>query len=297
MKIYRKIVYYDGRVKRKYLGGIYKTVLQGSLKKYYFCGVKFYSKFNVAQELEVIGKSVGAVNNVMSAVMIANLHGRIFPEFKNIHKGKDIVLVATGPTALKYKPIEGAVHIGVNNAYRLQNAPLDYLFSMDFGPIKKNAEEIQKLEIPKFFGQDFKCFPSKFHAHGTAHIPDGFIENNKNARKFYFDASNFSSIYTDIETQPLPDLGSCVFSAACFALYTGCKRLYIVGCDCALTGYFEKSASAAHWNDEIVARLLNGWEIFGNYVKICHPNVEVISVNPVGLKGKFTDVYMEGSSC
>ncbi|GHV21941.1 hypothetical protein FACS189494_08050 [Spirochaetia bacterium] len=34
-----------------------------------------------------------------------------------------------------------------------------------------------------------------------------------------------------------------------------------------------------------------GWEIFRNFIEIFYPDVEIISVNPVGLKGMFDDIY------
>lgn len=63
--------------------------------------------------------------------MVAKEHEQTFSKYKNAFKGKDVVIVATGETARKYKYMENAIHIGVNKAFYL-NYPLDFLFIQDY---------------------------------------------------------------------------------------------------------------------------------------------------------------------
>ena len=92
----------------------------------------------------------------------------------------------------------------------------------------------------------------------------------------------------DISTQPLGCFGSIVFPALQFALWTNPKRIYIVGCDCSNTGHFDKSKS------DNLSYLIHPWKIFKEFVQIYYPETEIISVNPVGLRGLFTDIDQKG---
>jgi hypothetical protein len=216
-------------------------------------------------------------------------HSKVFPQFKNIHKGEEAVLVATGPTMLHYEPLQKAIHIGVNTAYKRLKLELKYWFALDIVPINDCITEIQKTEFIKFFGQGHLPYPTSYYDRGR-HIPDYIIENSQNAYRYYFNLKDFSTINIDIETQPLPDLGSCVYSAAYFAIYTGMKKLYLVGCDCASNGYFNKREQEQHFNTR---NLIKHWKIFKRYVSAFHPDVEIISINPIGLRGIFKDIYTE----
>lgn len=95
-------------------------------------------------------------------------------------------------------------------------------------------------------------------------------------------------IHYDIEHYPLMDFGSVAFGAFHFALYTGAQKILLVGIDNKLSGYFTKE----HRQDFLMTEnILRGWRKVKTFCDIYYPNVEIISVNPVGLKGIFKDVY------
>ena len=148
---------------------------------------------------------------------------------------------------------------------------------------------------PKFIGQalvdaryrNYRRFDTK----EIAFIPDCIIEELKNSHKFYIDHPS-KLISRDISCQPLPDLGSSIFSALSFAIYTGCKKIYIVGCDCASNGYFDGSKQRIEWlKGTVPEKLITSWKLYKEHIAIFHPDVELISVNPIGLRGVFRDVY------
>jgi len=84
------------------------------------------------------------------------------------------------------------------------------------------------------------------------------------------------------------DFGSVVFGALHFAIYTGATKIYLVGIDNSLNGYF---------TEQYKQRFLQTNEIYSGFQKVRrfmsakHPSVEIISINPVGLKGLFNDIY------
>ena len=86
------------------------------------------------------------------------LHERAFSKFKNAHQGQEVVVVATGPTAKDYKRIDGAIHIGVNRAFQIENIDLHYLFLNDYmGGVRayiKEANLYKPEGCTKFYGTD-----------------------------------------------------------------------------------------------------------------------------------------------
>lgn len=287
----------SGEMQESFLGGILKIKKNKFLKCIYFCKIKIYYKRYLNEEYirEINNIKEILLTNTSMMLTVAKEHSKIFPQFKNKHLNKEGVLIATGPTLLHYNPLKSKIHIAVNNAYK-KIVP-DYWFAIDGQNIYQNYEELKATNFVKFYGQ---CIiQSPFHQYRSIdettyfHIPDSAVENSNNGYKFYFDHPSLR-INRDIESQPLPDLGSCVFSAIYFAIYTGIKKLYIVGCDSKNNGYFNGAIQKIEWETgEVQRNLLRGWRLMKEYIEIFHPDVEIISVNPVGLKGMFRDVYTQ----
>lgn len=294
LTIYKKERKFD-YIKRKYLGGIFKVVRKDNIVKYYFLGVKVFKYANKYKKIKgIINSRMACIEDNISMMFAINkLHGNLFPQFKNKHYGQTAVLTATGPSLLHYTPLKNCKYLGVNNSY-LKITP-DYWFAIDGQNLTEHFEELGKTEFTKFYGQ---CITSvKRHGYINKsenlryHIPDCVIEKSNNGHKFYFSHPSLE-INRDIETQALPDLGSCVFPAMYFALYAGFKKIYIVGCDCSNNGYFNNDIQSERWQKgKIQQILLRGWYTFKDYYEIFNPDVELISINPVGLKGMFRDVY------
>ena len=76
-----------------------------------------------------------------------------------------------------------------------------------------------------------------------------------------------------------------------FALYTNPKAIYLVGCDCNLTGYFDGTAQKTASNN--IDFWMIGYKKMKEFAAHFYPETEIISINPVGLKGLFRDVYTE----
>jgi hypothetical protein len=288
-----KVEEYD-KIKRKRLFGLIKSYTTLAYKKIYFLGIQVYRKNKQPYESPKLNEILNNIHFYHSMSRATEkLHSAVFPQFKNKHKGGTAVLIATGPTLLHYSRLKNCIHLCVNNAYK--KITPDYWFAIDAQNIANRFPELQQTDFVKFYGQ---CItPAPLHRYRSEdketiyHIADNIIENSKNCYKFYFDHPSLR-VNRDIETQPLPDLGSCVFSALYFAIYAGIKRIYVVGCDCACNGYFDGQKQKPVWDDgSVVAKLLRGWNIFKDYVEVFHPDVEIISINPVGLTGLFRDVY------
>ena len=207
---------------------------------------------------------------------LCDVHKASFAEFRGCHRGETVVVIATGPSLKYYTQLKGSPHIGVNSSFLHDDISLDYYFTWDYVP--RTFEKLKDYNFIKFMGRnewdsvDYK-------------IPEFVFEENHARRFFTGRPSHY--IYTDIEHYPLMGFHSIVFPAIHFAVFTRPKRLLLVGCDC---NFDRMEYSLEGYN----ARLwLKGHKAFQEFASWNYPDIEIISVNPIGLKGMFHDMYTE----
>lgn len=217
-------------------------------------------------------------------------HSQVFSPYKGCHRGQDIVITAAGPTLDNYQPIPGAIHIGVNRVFLNPRLQLDYLFCIDYPRLDKELLiNYRKNECQKFFGM---------HHHQSNSIPIHIVESC-NAKLFYFELASphipHKLVPYDIAHTPLLLWASVVSAAFQFALWCRPKRIFLVGCDCSSNGYFKGDTSGVKQflpTDDLKAE----WQRLARFAKKIYPDTEIISINPVGLKGLFRDVETEECS-
>lgn len=232
--------------------------------------------------------------SVRRALCTMAMHQRTFPQFKNRAAGRDVVIVAGGPTAAKFKPIAGAIYIGVNRAYKLSGIDFDYLFWQDFDAVRgrDTLDELRDyrrgrcVKLIGLVGDD--AWDNNYV------FPESYAIEME-ALRYRVVQGTLDDFAYDLSVQPLADCGSVVFSALQFALWMNPRRLYLVGCDCSHGGYFYKggNVSASGANTLEVDRVLQGYAWFGQFARRYYPETEIISVNPVGLRGLFADLDQE----
>lgn len=206
---------------------------------------------------------------------IHETHTASFSEFKACHRGKTAAVVGSGPTLNYYSQIKGIPHIGVNTSFQKEQLRLDYYFLNHYS--LGVCEILKSYSFVKFFGNI-----------GDDTFPECVVEEN-HARRF-FHSSTGRRFYTNIEYYSLPGFNSVIFHALQFAIYTRPKRILLVGCDCAHTGHFDDNSPVY---GDCTAAWLDGYRCFKEFTSLHYPDTEIISVNPVGLKGMFRDVYTE----
>lgn len=222
------------------------------------------------------------INDIIKLLIIQNQHQKTFLPFKNCNTDKDIVIVGCGPSLSDYIPLKNAVHIGVNRSFKVDNLVLDYLFLQDYQAVQTylhEALEYGSVSCKKFIGMYFY--------EGRTSIPMYHAQGDN--RYLYYLLENEIPFYADISSSPMPQFASVIFAAASFALYTNPKRLYLVGCDASDLGYFDGDKQKEGWMIPLVKK---GWNLFKEFAETRYADTEVISINPVGLKGMFKDVYM-----
>lgn len=232
--------------------------------------------------------------NIQKNLSIYHQHQKAFANYKNINYRKDVVLIATEPTLNNFVDeniSSKAIRVGCNKAFMRRDITLDYLFMQDYEACKDFINDVPDYVSPicnLFYG-----FTWEYRKDRQKVIPDS-IAIKHGATRYYTDwaaIKGFKPEFTyDIATQPLCCWGTIAFPAMQFILWTNPKRVYLVGCDCSIGHFDESSLKEDALNMEY---LVKRWKELKRFVLCYYPETEIISVNPVGLKGLFRDVYTE----
>lgn len=223
-------------------------------------------------------------------------HQKTFAPYENIHAGKDVVLVASGPSLNQFIPLPDAIYVGVNRSFLFEKINLDYLFMQDYIAVKDYIHRIEHYKnknLKKFYGIMDVNRPE---IDEKWIIPSLFTKRH-NASRYYTKSVWFPETYEpelltdDISNDKLICYGSIVFPALQFILYTRPRRLYLVGCDCEDNGQFNNPDDKSP--DPEFTSVKYGWQMFKKFAEERYPHLEIVSVNPVGLKGLFTDMFQD----
>ena len=225
-------------------------------------------------------------------LVTAKMHDKTFSPFKNKFAGKDVAIIACGPSLNNYTPIPNTINIGVNRSYKHPSLKIDYLFLQDASSWSRDEmHEINSYNpesCVKFYG--IACerlhndFPPWLVSESDALMANALRYRTSHAELV---TGNKPVFPFDISTQPLAEFNSVVFSAIQFALWTNPKRIYLVGCDCSTSGHFYET-NIPNTIDPLV---MHGYHSLKKFASAFYPETEIVSVNPVGLKGLFKDIY------
>lgn len=296
---YRKTIYGGGvTVEKKFLGGILRTVIENDeTKKTYVLGVKIsertlpvsHSKINA-----ILRRINDVYFNMQVLVQIPVLH-RYFTQYRNCHAGKDVVFIAGGPTALYFDNKKcRAIKCGINGIIAIID-DLDYLFIEDTFLDDKNLnteiDQYKGNKCQKFYGilpfRRVQFLNRRFHFTdriSPTHVREG------SANVFLLEDVVNAKWAIDLEVEAFGDFEGAALSALQFLLYTNPRRIFLVGNDCSkqkLAYHSDRTRIPNH------AAKIKGYKKMKQVVETLYPNIEIISVNPVGLKGLFRDVYTE----
>lgn len=231
-----------------------------------------------------------------------------FLPFKNYCKGKKLVICGAGPTLADFNPIDNAVYIALNRAVLFDKVDFDFLFVQDWLGIRHISKEIVDYKgnnCVKLFAYQNTLYDNSF-LHNT---PESFV-NTARGKRFYTDIftgnggpeDNYRSEFVvDIDNKPIGNFLNVGLSAVQFALFMNPKKIYLVGIDCKGGHYtYQNMAEGEARKDcqnssEVLISQLKSlchlWEKLRQFASVFYPDTEIISVNPVGLKGIFKDWY------
>lgn len=260
--------------------------------------IKFKIRSNILNNIEQINSKLEFIEKQIQDIYYDNLVAikapflhKYISKFKNCYKDKSIACIACGPTVNYFKPANDMVLCGVNRATRKFDN-LDILFRQDNDSVDKSFNK----EMDSYKGND--CI--KFFGIHSPHRLSININNGmnidripassflgKNVYPFLLDDMFHAKWAIDLEVEPFGDIGGIVYSALQFLLYTNPKRIYLVGHDCN-EGFFYNTSVKQDYRNRV-----NLYVEFKGFVERIYPNIEIVSINPVGLKGLFKDVYTQ----
>jgi len=225
------------------------------------------------------------IKSVFLASYVQKINGKTFSKYRGINKGKEVVIVGTGPTLDEYVPVKNAVHIGVNTAIYFKKIKLKYYFVQD-DYCRNYLNDIIKYPCEKFFAaRDIK----NAHYHIAQELQE-ILLNNGLKKYIISDIPNLDFVL-DISVEPLSSFSSTIFAAAQFALWTMPKKIYLVGCDVTATGHYSKQTFNIN-TDSMMNAIYEDWLNFKKFTSINYPETEIISINPIRLRGVFSkDIY------
>ena len=301
------------KIKHKHFFGLFKTIKANNKKRYYAFGIPFYifvrkpdlidfrfigiSLYKLKRsddnyKVHILGCRIRISDNrppcsfllKPSLNDVTSLHQETFSPYKNKHVGAEMVLLASGPSIALYNPFPHAIHVGVNRSFLKENIALDYLFIQDksaFGEgLKKKIINYKGNNVTKFFGI-LSGNSSKWN------IPESW-SLQAGARRYYTSAGIMEDRFSlDLSNQCIGDFSSVVFAAVQFMLWCNPRKIYLVGCDCTNAPYaFDKSKVTTIRPSQII----KNWKEFKYFAGTYYPDTEIISVNPIGLKGLFKEL-------
>jgi hypothetical protein len=194
-------------------------------------------------------------------------------KYKDLHRGSEFVLIATGPTLNKFHKFdeyEKTIKVGVNKIYDnpIINDLDYYFFGSDYYLNSEHREKIEKLS------PDINKFSSVYR--------DGSETGLGNINRSDSDRLNCTPFECCLDRFPDDQaddklLGhSIIFPAIQIILYMGASKVYLVGCDLN-----EHASELPHW-----------WNEFKKWKDYKYPHVGISVINAIGLSGIF-DGYTE----
>ena len=285
----------NGYTVRRYLGSIFKTRKNKKYYRVYIVGIQIFKKKLKVKlsDLSKQLKSIYAQNaSILANIRAIQFHPQTFGPYENINAGKDVVLICGGPSAKYFEYINNAKYVAVNNSclFRPNEIKFDYLFIQELHP-----DKIKNLQVNEYSSKD--CV--KFYGVIADEKLDRIYPNIKRIPQSYMKAHNIKHYYLDdryaykfaynLVNECMGDFGGTVFSAMQFILWTNPKRIYIVGADCSSTTniFYNQSVNYDYSSQ------YKSWLKLKTFIDDIYPDTEIISVNPVGLKGLFKDVYTD----
>lgn len=257
-------------------------------------GVKLKLKQHFRQINNLMLSNINVVSQIQLLFKVQNLHKDTFGSYKNKFEGKNIVLIATGPSLKDFIPIDNAIYVGVNGAFKYDKIKLDYLFMEDYSGLTY-IEEAAKYDCTKFYGINHWEY---IKDEKQNHIENWMIPESialRHGAKRYYSESPWCNrnikpsvpFAYDLTSEPLFCYGSIAFIAMQFILWTNPKNIYLVGCDTSNNGRFNDASENPLQTDYVKKH----WKLLKHFKEIYYPETEIISVNPVGLKGIFKDIH------
>ena len=217
------------------------------------------------------------INDYTRAMIMASVVNKGLEKYKGIHRGKNVYIVGGGPSVkdFNHKKTKDDIYIGINRAFKDERLEFDFLFAQDQLPEGFD-------DFINYRGNDCKKMLAIIPSNESFRIKEYGIRGDY--ERYVLASRRMKEVPFDISIEPLADLRGTVFSVLQFAVYTNPRNIYLVGIDCSQGNVYNNNSDNYKYQFE-------GWEIIKKALIDLGSYDKVISVNPVGLKGYFKDIY------
>ena len=209
-----------------------------------------------------------------------------FSRYRNIHEGASAILFGNGPTLKQFnnkRENTSVIRTGVNEII-FTDIEVDYFFLGDAGD-KNLTKDIQAYheyfpKRQKFVSLDPRDFLNFQH----------FLNGGLVDKAIHYDCyvnrpgGQYDPMVKDIASAPMPRLGSISFEPLQLLLYTGVKKIFLVGHDCDYSYGTFTGGNVNLTNGGRSVKVLNSWQWAKSFMDREYPEGEVYSVNPVALE-------------
>lgn len=235
-------------------------------------------------------------NSLYSKVL--STHKDVFEKYKDLHKGESAVLIFTGETVKKFNHniLKDKIikYISVDTSFTDYNINFDYYFALEYNIVKDSFTNLSKFNnlkmAKKFYGMISPINNSELI------IPEDICSRDK-AQRFYAHSVYYDNGYmmpraeyaVDLCSDPLLCIGTIPVVAIQFLLYAGFDKIYLVGCDYTKDSIL--NYERRYLNKDLESIIYN-WKKFSFFAQTYYPNTEIISINPIGLKGIFKELQL-----
>lgn len=293
LTVYKKIVS-DCVAKRTLLMGLIKHIKRDTSVQLYLCGIKIYHGHRKRNLPPPGGVNYYEMTRyIHRAMSIVHTHRKTFAGYKNKHNGQTITLIATGPTSNFYKPIKNSIYVGVNRSCLLKKIKFDYMFVIDKAGLDLGTVNYYK----EFFEYDCVKFVGDQNLGADFQIPESIALKYDNVCRYKTSVRHSrNEIAFDLENEPLGNFSSVALQAIQFIMYTNPRRIYIVGVDCTVSSgqHFTGPTADITRKEDLIKNdkaNIQSWQKVRIFAETYYPETEIISINPIGLRGIFRDVY------
>ena len=221
-------------------------------------------------------------------------HHEYISKFKDINKNKSAIIFTGADSIEKIVSLKeqlfytNSLKIGMNWMFQSKyKDDLDYYF---FGSYYNNSNEYREhINTYNNKNKNLIKFASVYRE-GTETCTLGGAEGYQISRQeaekigaYHFDVC-LSSFNMGSDLSKFRFLGnSIIIPSVLFMLYSGVNKIYLVGADC----------TSGRDNSDYSGEVVYLWNVIKKFIREEYQNVEIISINPIGLKNLFTDLYIE----
>ena len=211
------------------------------------------------------------------AILMASVINKDLEKYKGIYRGKNVYIVGGGPSIASFDHEKGEndIFIGINRTFKYEGIEFDILFAQD--QLSEGFDEFLSYR-----GSACKKFLAVIPSNVEYRIKEYKILGDY--ERYVLASRKLKTVPVDISIEPFADLMGTVFSALQFAVYTNPDNIYLVGIDCS-------QGNAFNGHNDNYSYQLEGWKIMKEALIYMDSYDKVTSINPVGLKGVFNDLY------